>query len=96
MEIIKRDDFSIALDNILDYILDNIARDGVNYAIKFNRKLEKAINNIPNFPYKSRKSWYHDDEDIRDYIFKGYTIPYLIDNDKNQIALLDIFKWVNK
>ena len=92
MEIIKRDDFSIALDNILDYI----SRDGVNYAIKFNRKLEKAINNIPNFPYKSRKSWYHDDENIRDYIFKGYTIPYLIDNDKNQIALLDIFKWVNK
>ena len=92
MEIIKRDDFSLALDNILDYI----ARDGVNYAIKFNRKLEKAINNIPNFPYKSRKSWYHDDEDIRDCIFKGYTIPYLIDNDKNQIALLDIFKWVNK
>jgi len=92
MEIIKRDDFSIALDNILDYI----SRDGVNYAIKFNRKLEKAINNIPNFPYKSRKSWYHDDENIRDYIFKGYTIPYLIFNDKNQIALLDIFKWVNK
>ena len=92
MEIIKRDDFSLALDNILDYI----ARDGVSYAIKFNRKLEKAINNIPNFPYKSRKSWYHDDENIRDYIFKGYTIPYLIDNEKNQIALLDIFKWVNK
>jgi len=92
MEIIKRDDFSIALDNILDYI----AGDGVSYAIKFNRKLEKSINNIPHFPYKSRKSWYHDDEDIRDYIFKGYTIPYLIDNEKNQIVLLDIFKWTNK
>lgn len=92
MEIIKRDNFSLALDNILDYI----ARDGVNYALRFNRKLEKAINNIPNFPYKSRKSFYYDDEDVRDYIFKGYTIPYLIDNDENQIVLLDIFKWVNK
>jgi len=92
MKIIKRDDFSLALDNILDYI----ARGGINYAVKFNRKLEKAINNIPNFPYKSRKSLYHDDENIRDYIFKGYTIPYLIDSEKKQIVLLDIFKWVNK
>lgn len=92
MEIIKRDDFSLALDDILDYI----AKDGVNCAIKFNRKLEKSINNIPNFPYKSRKSLYHDDENIRDYIFKGYTIPYLIDNDENKIVLLDIFKWKNK
>ncbi|UCN01581.1 hypothetical protein LCX93_11680 [Sulfurimonas sp. SWIR-19] len=49
-----------------------------------------------NFPYKSRKFLYHDDENIRDYIFKGYTIPYLIDNNKNKIVLLDIFKWKNK
>jgi len=92
MKIIKRNNFSLALDNILDYI----ARDGVDYAIKFNRKLEKAIINISNFPYKSRKSLYHDDENVRDYIFKGYTIPYFIDNKKNQIVLLDIFKWINK
>jgi plasmid stabilization system protein ParE len=92
MEIIKRDDFSLALDNILDYL----ARDGVVYAVKFNKQLEKAISSISNFPYKSRKSLYHDNENIRDYIFKGYTIPYLIDSKKNQIALLDIFKWVNK
>jgi len=92
MKIVKRDNFSFALDSILDYI----ARDGLNYAIRFNRKLEKALNNIPNFPYKSRKSLYHDDDNIRDYIFKGYTIPYLIDSEKKQIALLDIFKWVDK
>lgn len=92
MKIIKRDDFSLSLDNILDYI----ARDGVNYAIKFNRKLEESISNIQNFPYKSRKSLYHDDENIRDFIFRGYTIPYLIDSEKNQIALLDVFKWINK
>lgn len=92
MEVVKRDNFSLALDNILDYI----ARDGVNYAVRFNRKLEKSINSIPTFPYKSRKSLYHDNENIRDYIFKGYTIPYLIDSEKNQIALLDIFKWVDK
>ncbi|MBD3842755.1 MAG: type II toxin-antitoxin system RelE/ParE family toxin [Campylobacterales bacterium] len=58
--------------------------------------MEKAINNIPNFPYKSRKSFYHDDDNVRDYIFKGYTVPYLIDTKKDQIVLLDIFKWLDK
>ena len=92
MEIVKRDEFSLALDDILDYI----AKDGITYAVKFNRKLEKSVNNILNFPYKSRKSLYHDDENIRDYIFKGYTIPYLIDKNEDKIVLLDIFKWKNK
>ena len=92
MKITKDDTFSNSLDTILDYI----SKDGVAYAVKFNRKLQKAINSIPNFPYKSRKSFYYEDDNIRDYVFKGYTIPYLIDNDNNQIVILDIFKWINK
>lgn len=92
MKIRKDDKFSNSLDTILDYI----SKDGVTYAVKFNRKLQKAINSILNFPYKSRKSFYDEDNNTRDYIFKGYTIPYLIDNDNNQIVILDIFKWVNK
>jgi len=92
MKIIKDGTFSNSLDSILDYI----AKDGINYAISFNRKLQKSINTIPNFPYKSRKSFYYDDNNIRDYIFKGYTIPYLIDNEHHQIVILDIFKWINK
>ncbi|MGE4420301.1 MAG: type II toxin-antitoxin system RelE/ParE family toxin [Sulfurimonas sp.] len=51
------------------------------------------LNNIPNMPYKYRKSNYYEDADIRDFIFKGYTIPYLIDLQNNTIVLLDIFKW---
>lgn len=92
MKIEKSDKFSNSLDIILDYI----AQDGLDYAIKFNRKLEKSMQNIPNFPYKSRKSFHYEDDDIRDYIFKGYTIPYLIDTNNNKIVVLDIFKWINK
>lgn len=47
-------------------------------------------------PYKFRKSIYFDDENIRDYIFKGYTIPYSINEDNNEIVLLDIIKWMDK
>jgi len=52
------------------------------------------INAIPDMPYKYRKSFYHDSDNIRDMIFKGYTIPYMINEDT--IALLDIFKWTDK
>lgn len=92
MRIEHGDQFSNSLDNILDYL----AKDGLEYAIRFNRKLEKSIQNIPHFPYKSRKSFYYEDDNVRDYIFKGYTIPYLIDENKQQIVLLDIFKWIDK
>lgn len=47
-------------------------------------------------PYKYRKSFYYDDINVRDMIFKGYTIPYLIDEKNNKIVLLDIFKWIDK
>ncbi|MGM0533206.1 MAG: type II toxin-antitoxin system RelE/ParE family toxin, partial [Campylobacterota bacterium] len=49
-----------------------------------------------NMPYKFRQSYYYDSLNIRDFIFKGYTIPYLIDEDKGVIVLLDIFKWIDK
>ena len=92
MIIKKEGAFLRSLDTILDYI----SRDGLNLALKFNRKLQEAINNIPNFPYKARKSYYYDNKNIRDYIFKGYTIPYFIDNSNGVIILLDIFKWTNR
>jgi addiction module RelE/StbE family toxin len=68
-----------------------------NYISKFNpenakrfiKKLKNNIENIPNFPYKYRKSIYFDDENIRDMIIDGYTIIYEIKNDK--IMVLNIF-----
>jgi hypothetical protein len=35
----------------------------------------------------------YDNENIRDLIFKGYTIPYMVDSENNKIIILDIFKW---
>ena len=78
--------------NIWDYI----SKDNIHSANKFQKQLEAKINTIVNFPYKARKSFYYDDNDIRDYIFKGYTIPYLINTAKDEIVILDIFKWIDK
>jgi len=56
---------------------------------------DKKISKLDFMPYKFRKSYYYynDDEDIRDLIVQGYTIPYLIDKEKDTIVILDIFKW---
>jgi len=72
-------------------IWDFITLDSPNRANDFKIQLKKQIENIPYFPYKFRKSRWFDNENIRDLIFKGYTIPYLILEDK--IVILDIFKW---
>lgn len=90
MQIIKD---NIYLDN-LEILLRYIANEnGITRARSFNSQINKVVKNIPNFPYKYRKSYYYDDENIRDCIFKGYTLPYLIDKEKQQIVILDIFKW---
>jgi len=54
---------------------------------------DKKISKLDFMPYKFRKSYYYNDEDIRDLIVQGYTIPYLIDKEKDTIVILDIFKW---
>jgi len=88
MQIYKSDEFEYKLREILNFI----AKDKLGSAIKFNRNLQAQIDNLVNFPYKFRKSFYYDNENIRDLIFKGYTIPYLIDKKNNKIIILDIFK----
>ncbi len=89
MHIVKDKNFEKNLKNILRFI----ALDGKSKAKSFNNSLFEKIYNIPYMPYKYRKSFYYDSGDIRDLIYKGYTIPYFIDKDNNKIVLLDIFKW---
>ncbi|PHQ88468.1 MAG: plasmid stabilization protein [Sulfurimonas sp.] len=92
LQIVYNPTFIRNFNVIWDYISDS----SINSANKFKSHLKVKIESIPNFSYKSRKSFYYEAENVRDYIFKGYTIPYLIDNDKNKIVILDIFKWINK
>ncbi len=72
-------------------ILKHIAKDKITASRKFKQDLNIQINQIPNFPYKYRPSFYFDDENIRDMAFKTYTINYEIDLNKNTIFILSIF-----
>ena len=81
--------FERELGNILSFI----AADSPDRAVRFRDALRQNLDALPHFPYKFRQSIHHHDPQVRDYIFKGYTIPYLIDEAKSVIVVLDIFKW---
>ncbi len=72
-------------------IIDHIAEDKPMASVDFVEKLEKAIFNLSNYPFKNRQSIYFNNENIRDMIFKGYTIVYKINISKNIIYVLNIF-----
>lgn len=88
MQIIQTYRFLLDLEKIADFI----SLDSIKQANLFLDNLEKSIENIPFMPYKNRKSFSFDNENIRDLIFKGYVIPYLIDKSKNEILILGIYK----
>lgn len=84
--------FEEALLSILMYVMN----ENPSASIKFENELFKHLVDLTHFPYKFRQSIYYDDEHIRDYIFMGYTIPYLIDKENDVIVILDIFKWLQR
>ena len=87
MKIVHYPEFQKELDAILDYI----ALDSLERAIIFHKELQEQISKIVDMPYAHRCSIHFDDEQVRDLIFKGYTITYLIDGDK--IVILGILKY---
>lgn len=74
MKVVFKETFLHRLESQIDYIsLDSPAR-----ARKFKSDLIRRIKEIPTNPYRYRKSIYFDDETVRDLIFKGYTIVFLL------------------
>ena len=80
--------FEINFNIIFEYI----AKDKLSASKKFKNELFKQIKSLPNFPYKFRKSYYFNDEKVRDMVFMSYTIIYEIDIDNDLIIILNIFQ----
>ena len=68
-----------------------IAKDSLNRANRFKNEIKSNIENIPHFPFKHRSSQKSDNPALRELIYKGYTIAYLVDESSNQIIILGIF-----
>ncbi|WP_323588870.1 type II toxin-antitoxin system RelE/ParE family toxin [Aliarcobacter butzleri] len=92
MQIIRDINYLQKLQSIMEFI----AQDSLNQAIKFQVDLDEIIDDIPNMPFKYRKSIYFNDNNIRDLIFKGYVVPYKIDTTKNKIIIIGINKYMEK
>ena len=75
----------------LQGVLYNIAIDSIDQAVIFDMELESKIQALPDMPFKFRQSFFHDDPEIRDLIYKGYVVPYLVDSKRDQIVILNIF-----
>jgi len=87
MQVKLNEDF----ENNFEIIFRYIVKDKITAAKSFKKELFTQIRDLPHFPYKHRRSIYFDDTDIRDMVFKGYTIVYKIDIQMNAINIADIF-----
>ena len=84
-------EFDEKFEENLKTILEYIAKDKLSASKKFKKDLFEQIKNLSNFPYKYRKSFYFDNDNIRDMIYKKYTIVYEIDLQNDSIIILNIF-----
>ena len=74
-------------------ILDYISLDSKNRAIEFQSSMRSKINDLAYMPYKNRKSNYFSSDNIRDMVFKGYTVVYEIDDNRDCIVVMGIKKY---
>jgi plasmid stabilization system protein ParE len=92
MRIIFKDTFLQRLSRQIDYI----ASDSPKRARKFKNDVLNEIRRIPDKPYANRKSIYFDNDQIRDLIFKGYTIVYRINKEDQCIEIFGFTKYQDK
>ncbi len=91
MKIEITEDFRLDLDSQIRYI----SKDKPIAARKFKADLIKNIKKNLENPFNFKKSRYYDDENIRDYVFKGYTVVYYIDTEQEVISVFGFIKYKN-
>jgi len=89
LEIIYEEKFIDTFTNIWDFI----ALDSESRANQFKEELKNKIEDLVHMPYKFKQSIYFNCEEIRDLVYKGYSIPYKVDEVNNQIVVIGINKY---
>jgi plasmid stabilization system protein ParE len=81
-------EFNYDLKDIVDFI----SKDKPLAARKFKAELVKNIKKDLKQPFLFKKSIYFDDENIRDYVFKGYTVVFKVDVVLETVLVVAILK----
>lgn len=72
----------------LRFVVERIADDKKSAAHAFRREILRECYSLSDFPYRCRRSIHYNDDNIRDLIFKGYTIIYKIVDDEIKVFAL--------
>jgi plasmid stabilization system protein ParE len=81
-------EFNYDLKDIVEFI----SRDKPLAARKFKIEVVKSIKKDLKKPFLFKKSIYFDDENIRDYVFKGYTVVFKVDIALETVVVVAILK----
>ena len=92
MKVVLDTSFVKELETICDYIASN----NPNNSYRFKDELLILLDSLKNMPFRFRKSQYYNNENIRELIFKGFSITYKIDKSENLIQVIGIFKNINR
>ena len=84
-------EFNYDLKDIVDFI----SKDKPLAARKFKNEIIKKIQKDLKQPFLFKKSIYFDNENVRDYVFKGYTVVFKIDIKLETVLVIAILKHRN-
>lgn len=71
--------------------INYIALDKPKAAKNFKNLIFSEIKKLIEMPYKNKQSKFFDVENVRELIIKGYSIIYVVENDK--IVVFGFHKW---
>jgi len=89
MKIIITESFKERLEKQVAFI----AADSPSRSRKFKNDIIRAIHKILPKPFKHRQSIYFEDPNIRDLIFKGYTVVFRVNQEKDVIEVFGFVKY---
>ncbi|MGF7404764.1 type II toxin-antitoxin system RelE/ParE family toxin [Campylobacter concisus] len=89
MKILFTDDFKESLKEILKFI----KQDNKDRAYNFRDSLKNEIMKIPERPYSYRENLIIKDTQVRDLVFKGYVVVFVIDEGEQTITIISIYKY---
>lgn len=89
MKVELQDSFIRKLNRQIDFI----ARDKPSAARKFKNNILQRLKELKDYPYKSRKSIFFNNDEVRDMVYQGYVCVYKIDEEKNVISVFGFVKY---
>lgn len=84
---------SLGFRSLLNEQVKYIALDKPKAARKFKSDLIKNLKKDLKHPFNYQKSKYYQDENVRDYVFKGYTSVYNINQENNIVTVFGFIKY---